>query len=132
TKGRPARSSWSPGCSPMSISDASAGPSPNTVWVVLIEIATSAAACFDSEQLERLLGVVDPLFLEEGEISFRQSCHEDSSSGKTANAAGAFHWPELPQTIPAKPAPKTYKRNRLGLYGRAGLEPVRIRLQRYQ
>src|SRR5262245_53006351 len=47
---------------------------------VLIEIATGAAACFDSEQLERLLGVVDPLFLEE--IGFRQSGHEDPSSGK--------------------------------------------------
>src|SRR5688500_1152854 len=33
TNGRPARSSWSPGCSPTSITSADARPSPNTVCV---------------------------------------------------------------------------------------------------
>ena len=33
TNGRPALSSWSPGCSPTSIRSASSAPSPKTVWV---------------------------------------------------------------------------------------------------
>lgn len=33
TKGRPVRSSWSPGCSPISMTGACAGPSPKTVCV---------------------------------------------------------------------------------------------------
>src|SRR3954470_15341983 len=33
TNGRPALSSWSPGCSPTTMTRAVRGPSPNTVWV---------------------------------------------------------------------------------------------------
>src|SRR5262249_13177354 len=45
---------------------------------VLVEIATGAAASLDPQELERLLWVVDPLFLEKREVGFRRSGHEDS------------------------------------------------------
>src|SRR5512147_1151402 len=37
TNGWPCRSSWSPGCSPTSITSAPRGPSPNTVWVASLQ-----------------------------------------------------------------------------------------------
>jgi hypothetical protein len=59
TKGRPARSSWSPGCSPMNTIDASSGPSPKTVCVACLyrshRVHTRASLKIASQVLRTLL-----------------------------------------------------------------------------
>src|SRR6185312_11153396 len=54
TKGWPARSSLSPGCSPTSITCACAGPSPNTVWLACFHKPQARQPVASSRRAERL------------------------------------------------------------------------------
>jgi hypothetical protein len=60
TKGRPARSSWSPGCSPTSMWCAPAGPSPHTAWVASAPMGQARQACAAMRSSSSVAGAAPP------------------------------------------------------------------------
>src|SRR2546430_2860092 len=96
TKGFPARSSLSPGCSPTSITCARLGPSPNTVWVAFFQSGQARQSAASARKTVRLVLTVARRIIDGSDlvaasaIIARVAGPAVSIGGLTAEVSGRF------------------------------------------